>query len=171
MCNFSVVRPASSRQGYPLPVCVYHGGVWFRACFWTETLEKGMVINLNLNCRTGIAAKDWDSIAKKEKIDVSTVPAIDLGHGNSGPVCFSAWIVAEGCTSYEQAFLTNACFSSRQFRLKQTGPLVTFPPARISCLAIAFLAWRFSYCMRILVLAGNELHVHTSNCLCVALLL
>jgi hypothetical protein len=48
----------------------------YLACFWTETLEKGMVVNLNLDWRTGIAAKDWDSIAKKEKLDVSTVPAI-----------------------------------------------------------------------------------------------
>lgn len=48
----------------------------YLACFWTETLEKGMVVNLNLDWRTGIAAKDWDSIAKKEKLDVSTVPVI-----------------------------------------------------------------------------------------------
>ena len=38
-------------------------------------MEKGMVISLNLDWRIGIAAKDWDSIAKKEKIDVSTVAA------------------------------------------------------------------------------------------------
>jgi len=44
---------------------------------------------------TGIAAKDWDSIAKKEKLDVSTVPAITFffKHSNSGPVCFSLWNV------------------------------------------------------------------------------
>jgi len=45
----------------------------YLACFWTETLEKGMVVNLNLDWRTGIAAKDWDSIAKKEKLDVSKI--------------------------------------------------------------------------------------------------
>jgi len=47
----------------------------YLACFWAGTLEKGMVISLNLDWRIGIAAKDWDSIAKKEKIDVSTVAA------------------------------------------------------------------------------------------------
>jgi len=47
----------------------------YLACFWAGTLEKGMVINLNLDWRIGIAATDWDSIAKKEKIDVSTVAA------------------------------------------------------------------------------------------------
>jgi p24 family protein delta-1 len=51
----------------------------YLACFWAGTLEKGMVINLNLDWRIGIAAKDWDSIAKKEKIDVSTVVARNLG--------------------------------------------------------------------------------------------
>lgn len=35
-------------------------------------MEKGMVINLNLDWRIGIAAKDWDSLAKKEKVEVST---------------------------------------------------------------------------------------------------
>jgi hypothetical protein len=45
----------------------------YLACFWAETLDRGMVINLNIDWRLGIAAKDWDSVAKKEKIDVSTV--------------------------------------------------------------------------------------------------
>ncbi|KAJ1268810.1 hypothetical protein BS78_07G162400 [Paspalum vaginatum] len=41
----------------------------YLACFWAESLEQGMVINLNLDWRIGVAAKDWDSIAKKEKLD------------------------------------------------------------------------------------------------------
>ena len=71
----------------------------YLACFWTETLEKGMVVNLNLDWRTGIAAKDWDSIAKKEKLDVSTVPAINLG------IAIQALFVSAciNCGSYRQA--------------------------------------------------------------------
>ncbi|EES13990.1 transmembrane emp24 domain-containing protein p24delta3 [Sorghum bicolor] len=50
----------------------------YLACFWTETLEKGMVVNLNLDWRTGIAAKDWDSIAKKEKLDGVALELVKL---------------------------------------------------------------------------------------------
>ncbi|XP_062195008.1 transmembrane emp24 domain-containing protein p24delta3-like [Phragmites australis] len=62
----------------------------YLACFWAESVEKGMVINLNLDWRVGIAAKDWDSIANKEKLEVSTVGlelvklemAVQAIHGN-----------------------------------------------------------------------------------------
>jgi hypothetical protein len=30
-----------------------------------------MVVNLNLDWRTGIATRDWDAITKKEKLEVS----------------------------------------------------------------------------------------------------
>jgi hypothetical protein len=95
----------------------------YLACFWTETLEKGMVVNLNLDWRTGIAAKDWDSIAKKEKLDVSTIPVILRP---SGPVCFSMWNV--DCEKDKHLNKLASCrssllvrFSLRQFRIKQTG--------------------------------------------------
>lgn len=51
----------------------------YLACFWAETLDRGMVINLNLDWKIGIAAKDWETVAKKEKIDVSTATARNLG--------------------------------------------------------------------------------------------
>jgi hypothetical protein len=37
----------------------------------TQTEERGMVFNLNLDWRTGIVMRDWDTIAKKEKLEVS----------------------------------------------------------------------------------------------------
>ncbi|KQJ98601.1 hypothetical protein BRADI_3g37960v3 [Brachypodium distachyon] len=39
----------------------------YQACFLTDTTD--MVINLNLDWKLGIAAKDWDALAKKEKLE------------------------------------------------------------------------------------------------------
>ncbi|KAF8654433.1 hypothetical protein HU200_061616 [Digitaria exilis] len=50
----------------------------YLACFWADTLDRGMVINLNLDWRIGIAAKDWDSVAKKEKIDGVALELVKL---------------------------------------------------------------------------------------------
>lgn len=44
----------------------------YLACFWIDSKEKGVGATVNLDWRIGIAAKDWDSVAKKEKIEVST---------------------------------------------------------------------------------------------------
>lgn len=44
----------------------------YLACFWTDRVANGD-LTLNLDWRTGIAAKDWESVAKKEKIEVYTV--------------------------------------------------------------------------------------------------
>ncbi|TKW10725.1 hypothetical protein SEVIR_6G185600v4 [Setaria viridis] len=60
----------------------------YLACFWAETLDRGMVINLNLDWKIGIAAKDWDTVAKKEKIDGVALELVKLEaaarsiHGN-----------------------------------------------------------------------------------------
>lgn len=41
------------------------------ACFWVDGHHQGGgEVSLNLDWRTGISAKDWDSVAKKEKIEV-----------------------------------------------------------------------------------------------------
>ena len=41
------------------------------ACFEAEGNSHGNKdISINLDWKTGIAAKDWDSIARKEKIEV-----------------------------------------------------------------------------------------------------
>ncbi|KAG8094222.1 hypothetical protein GUJ93_ZPchr0012g19431 [Zizania palustris] len=41
----------------------------YLACFWLDSLEKGSGTSLNLDWKIGIATKDWDSVAKKEKIE------------------------------------------------------------------------------------------------------
>jgi hypothetical protein len=42
----------------------------FLACFSVDDDSKGLVMKLNLDWKIGIAAKDWDSVAKKEKLEV-----------------------------------------------------------------------------------------------------
>ncbi|EEC80214.1 hypothetical protein OsI_22114 [Oryza sativa Indica Group] len=41
----------------------------YLACFWLDSPEKGSGVSLNLDWKIGIAAKDWDTVAKKEKIE------------------------------------------------------------------------------------------------------
>uniref|UniRef100_A0A0D9VLH8 GOLD domain-containing protein n=1 Tax=Leersia perrieri TaxID=77586 RepID=A0A0D9VLH8_9ORYZ len=41
----------------------------YLACFWIDSTEKGSGISVNLDWKIGIATKDWDVIAKKEKIE------------------------------------------------------------------------------------------------------
>ncbi|CAM8935200.1 unnamed protein product [Rhodiola kirilowii] len=43
----------------------------YLACFWVDQghTHTGGEISVNLDWRTGIAAKDWDSVARKEKIE------------------------------------------------------------------------------------------------------
>ncbi|KAK6938425.1 GOLD domain [Dillenia turbinata] len=42
----------------------------YLACFWLDNHHQGSTgISVNLEWRIGIAAKDWDSVAKKEKIE------------------------------------------------------------------------------------------------------
>lgn len=44
----------------------------YLACFWVEDGHNpgGKSLNVGLDWKTGIAAKDWDSVARKEKIEV-----------------------------------------------------------------------------------------------------
>lgn len=41
----------------------------YTACFWIPDASKGSKVTVDLDWKTGIDAKDWDSIAKREKID------------------------------------------------------------------------------------------------------
>ncbi|GJN22402.1 hypothetical protein PR202_gb09958 [Eleusine coracana subsp. coracana] len=41
----------------------------YLACFWIDSTEKGSGVSVNLDWKIGIATKDWDAIAKKEKIE------------------------------------------------------------------------------------------------------
>ncbi|XP_047173391.1 transmembrane emp24 domain-containing protein p24delta5-like [Vigna umbellata] len=40
----------------------------YLACFWVDRNDRGGDIILDLDWKTGIEAKDWDSVAKREKI-------------------------------------------------------------------------------------------------------
>ncbi|KAJ4966038.1 hypothetical protein NE237_017887 [Protea cynaroides] len=41
----------------------------YLACFWVEDPNKAAGASVNLDWRIGIAARDWDSVARKEKIE------------------------------------------------------------------------------------------------------
>ncbi|KAL2343155.1 hypothetical protein Fmac_004440 [Flemingia macrophylla] len=41
----------------------------YLACFWVDSHNQGGEVNVNLDWKIGIAAKDWDSVARKEKIE------------------------------------------------------------------------------------------------------
>ncbi|XP_019424799.1 PREDICTED: transmembrane emp24 domain-containing protein p24delta3-like [Lupinus angustifolius] len=41
----------------------------YLACFWVDHNKGGGDVSVNLDWKTGIAAKDWDSVARKEKIE------------------------------------------------------------------------------------------------------
>lgn len=42
------------------------------ACFWADAKSHGNKdVSINVEWKTGIATKDWASIAKKEKLEVS----------------------------------------------------------------------------------------------------
>lgn len=41
------------------------------ACFWADgKSQEGSALSVSLEWRTGIATKDWESVARKEKIEV-----------------------------------------------------------------------------------------------------
>lgn len=44
----------------------------YLACFWVDGFFGGTNISINIDWRTGIAAKDWESVARKEKIEVNS---------------------------------------------------------------------------------------------------
>jgi len=41
------------------------------ACFWMDGKHPEGSVSVSLDWKTGISAKDWDSVAKKEKIEVN----------------------------------------------------------------------------------------------------
>ncbi len=42
----------------------------FMACFWLQNAPPNANVNLALDWKTGVGAKDWASIAKKDKLEV-----------------------------------------------------------------------------------------------------
>ncbi|PWA77186.1 emp24/gp25L/p24 family/GOLD family protein [Artemisia annua] len=41
----------------------------YLVCFWADDPNQGGALSVNIDWRTGIAAKDWESVAKKEKLE------------------------------------------------------------------------------------------------------
>lgn len=41
----------------------------YMACFWLPTTEEGPVLGMELDWKIGVAAKDWESVARKDKIE------------------------------------------------------------------------------------------------------
>jgi len=46
------------------------------ACFWLTNAPPNAAVNVALDWKTGVAAKDWASIAKKDKLDVLSYSSI-----------------------------------------------------------------------------------------------
>ena len=44
----------------------------YLACFWLDGANRGAGTSVGISWKIGIAAKDWESIAKKEKIEVAS---------------------------------------------------------------------------------------------------
>lgn len=42
----------------------------YQACFSVDGNHTGGSLSINLEWKTGITAKDWDSVARKEKVEV-----------------------------------------------------------------------------------------------------
>jgi hypothetical protein len=49
----------------------------YMACFWLQNTTPNVNVNLALDWKTGVSAKDWGSIAKKDKLEVQS-PILDL---------------------------------------------------------------------------------------------
>lgn len=45
----------------------------YLACFSIDGEDRGLVVKLNLDWKIGLASRDWDSVAKKEKIEVKYI--------------------------------------------------------------------------------------------------
>lgn len=43
----------------------------YMACFWVGHQKPQVTLTIDLDWRTGVAAKDWSNVAKKSHIDVS----------------------------------------------------------------------------------------------------
>lgn len=55
----------------------------YMACFWLDDhQQQAGTTTLSLDWKIGIAAKDWDSVAKKEKIEASPLKCFTLPYSS-----------------------------------------------------------------------------------------
>lgn len=50
----------------------------YLACFSIDGEDRGLVVKLNLDWKIGLASRDWDSVAKKEKIEVKYIKKLGV---------------------------------------------------------------------------------------------
>lgn len=43
----------------------------YMACFWVVYHKPPLTLTIDLDWKTGVAAKDWSNVAKKGQVDVS----------------------------------------------------------------------------------------------------
>lgn len=43
----------------------------YMACFWAEDHSPQIIMTVDFDWRSGVQAKDWSNVAKKEQVDVS----------------------------------------------------------------------------------------------------
>ncbi len=80
MAELDLVLQVTSPRGKQLhPLENVHSGQFaftskesgkYVACFWLQSAHPNVHLNLALDWKTGVGAKDWESIAKKGKLDV-----------------------------------------------------------------------------------------------------
>jgi len=98
MCNVQVSSPYGNElhymDGVPLGNFAFtsrESGLYL-ACFWVNRNDRGGEVIVDLDWKTGIAAKDWDSVAKREKIEVKI--SFIFYHNSSTTFYFNGF----GCT-------------------------------------------------------------------------
>ncbi|KVH93476.1 GOLD-like protein [Cynara cardunculus var. scolymus] len=52
----------------------------YLVCFWADDPNQGGALSVNIDWKTGIAAKDWESVARREKIELEG--AVEAIHDN-----------------------------------------------------------------------------------------
>jgi hypothetical protein len=66
----------------------------YLACFWAPDHKPPVTIGFEFDWRSGVSAKDWPSVAKKGKVDVSISPSGSyLGVLNSLPIWSSCSVL------------------------------------------------------------------------------
>ncbi|RLN34476.1 transmembrane emp24 domain-containing protein p24delta3-like [Panicum miliaceum] len=71
----------------------------YLACFWVDGEDRGLVVKLNLDWKIGIAAKDWDSVAKKEKIEVKEANMRDVSEKTNARVTWLSVLSLSVCVA------------------------------------------------------------------------
>ena len=51
----------------------------YLACFWMDgKAAEGSSVSVSLDWKTGISARDWESVARKEKLEVKSLACVPI---------------------------------------------------------------------------------------------